>query len=92
MKTIAFKIIILEYAGVRNQPQTTEIVVIRSSPQPAGNPKIIFLKPIYHYSEDLMVQPRIARMTRIMVCVFVQIRVIRGCYTLDLLQKWKLLH
>ncbi len=29
--------------------------------------------------KDLMVQPRIARMTRIMVCAFVQIRVIRGC-------------
>ncbi len=39
----------------------------------------IFLKDLYHYSEDLMVQPRIARMTRIMVCAFVQIRVIRGC-------------
>ncbi len=26
-----------------------------------------------------MVQPRIARMTRIMVCAFVQISVIRGC-------------
>jgi len=30
-------------------------------------------------SEDLMVQPRIARMKRIMVCAFVQIRVIRDC-------------
>ncbi len=28
-----------------------------------------------------MVQPRIARMTRIMFCAFVQIRVIRGCLT-----------
>ena len=29
-----------------NEPQHFEIVEIHSSPQPAGNPKIIFLKPI----------------------------------------------
>ena len=31
---------------MRNEPQHPKIVGFRSSPQPTGNPKIIFLKPI----------------------------------------------
>ncbi|MGE0084544.1 MAG: hypothetical protein AB7S75_08985 [Desulfococcaceae bacterium] len=40
---IAFKIIILEQAGLRNETQHFEFVGFSSSTQPAGNPKNIFL-------------------------------------------------